>query len=42
MRLGSPMEQPTFYRATQIDGLYIFYREAGPKGAPAVLPLQAK
>jgi hypothetical protein len=29
-----PVEHPTFYRATQIDGLSIFYREAGPKDAP--------
>ena len=28
------MEHPTFYRTTQIDGLSIFYREAGPKNAP--------
>jgi hypothetical protein len=24
------MEHPTFYRTTRIDGLSIFYREAGP------------
>jgi len=29
----------TFYRATQIDGLSIFYREAGPKDAPTLLLL---
>ena len=29
-----PMEHPTFYRTKQIDGLSIFYREAGPKDAP--------
>jgi len=28
-----PMEHPTFYRTKKIDGLSIFYREAGPKGA---------
>src|ERR1700746_527602 len=33
------METPTFYRATQIDGLSIFYREAGPKDAPTLLLL---
>jgi hypothetical protein len=27
------MEHPTFYRTIQIDGLSIFYREAGPKGS---------
>jgi pimeloyl-ACP methyl ester carboxylesterase len=30
---------PTFYRTIQIDGLTIFYREAGPKDAPAILRL---
>src|SRR4051794_8280403 len=35
----SLMEYPTFYRTTQIDGLSIFYREAGPKDAPALLLL---
>jgi pimeloyl-ACP methyl ester carboxylesterase len=34
-----PVEHPTFYRTTQIDGLSIFYREAGPKDAPTVLLL---
>jgi pimeloyl-ACP methyl ester carboxylesterase len=33
------VEYPTFYRAAQIDGLSIFYREAGPKGAPTLLLL---
>ena len=33
------MEHPSFYRTTQIDGLTIFYREAGPKYAPAILLL---
>src|SRR5438270_576598 len=28
-----------FYRSTQIDGLSIFYREAGPKDAPTILLL---
>ena len=32
------MMYPTFYRTKQIDGLSIFYREAGPKDAPALLP----
>jgi pimeloyl-ACP methyl ester carboxylesterase len=30
---------PTLYRTIQIDGLSIFYREAGPKGAPTILML---
>src|SRR5262244_1167713 len=34
-----PMEHPTFYRTTQINGLSIFYREAGPKDAPTLLLL---
>jgi pimeloyl-ACP methyl ester carboxylesterase len=34
-----PMEHPTVYRTTRIDGLSIFYREAGPKVAPTVLLL---
>jgi pimeloyl-ACP methyl ester carboxylesterase len=33
------MKHPTFYRTTQIDGLSIFYREAGPNDAPALLLL---
>src|SRR5208282_763141 len=35
----SPVEHPTFYRTVQIDGLSIFYREAGPKDAPTLLLL---
>jgi pimeloyl-ACP methyl ester carboxylesterase len=34
-----PMEYPTFYRAIQIDGLSIFYREAGSRDAPTLLLL---
>src|ERR1700745_942058 len=34
-----PVEHPTFYRTTQIDGLSIFYREAGPKDGPTILLL---
>src|SRR5947199_10799460 len=30
---------PTFYRTTQIDGISIFCREAGPKDAPTLLLL---
>ena len=33
------MEHPTLYRTTQIDGLSIFYREAGPKDGPTLLLL---
>jgi pimeloyl-ACP methyl ester carboxylesterase len=33
------VEHPTFYRTIEIDGLSIFYREAGPKDAPALLLL---
>jgi pimeloyl-ACP methyl ester carboxylesterase len=34
-----PVKHPIFYRTVQIDGLSIFYREAGPKDAPAILLL---
>ena len=30
------MKHPTVYRTTRIDGLSIFYREAGPKNAPTL------
>jgi pimeloyl-ACP methyl ester carboxylesterase len=33
------VQQPTFYRTIEIDGLSIFYREAGPKDAPTLLLL---
>jgi pimeloyl-ACP methyl ester carboxylesterase len=33
------VEHPTRYRTTAIDGLSIFYREAGPKDAPTLLLL---
>ena len=33
------MEQHVFYRTGKVDGLSIFYREAGPKGAPVILLL---
>jgi pimeloyl-ACP methyl ester carboxylesterase len=33
------MNYPTAYRTLQVDGLSIFYREAGPKNAPAMLLL---
>src|SRR5580698_4346591 len=33
------MNYPTLYRTIQIDGLSIFYREAGPKNAPTILLL---
>src|ERR1041384_6037788 len=38
-RKERPVEHPTLYRTTQIDGLSIFYREAGPKDAPTILLL---
>src|SRR6266403_5171691 len=34
-----PMKYPTLYRTIQIDELSIFYREAGPKGAPTLVLL---
>ena len=33
------VKHPTVYRTTKIDGLSIFYREAGPSGAPTLLLL---
>jgi pimeloyl-ACP methyl ester carboxylesterase len=33
------MQDPTFYRTIHIDGLSIFYREAGQKDAPTILLL---
>jgi pimeloyl-ACP methyl ester carboxylesterase len=33
------MEQQIFYRTVKVDGLSIFYREAGPKDAPTILLL---
>ena len=33
------MTHPIYYRTVKVDGLSIFYREAGPKGAPAILLL---
>src|SRR5947207_7144345 len=33
------MEHPTWYRTIKVDGLNIFYREAGPKDAPTLLLL---
>ncbi len=33
------MAHPTFYRTIKVDGLSIFYREAGPKDAPTLLLL---
>jgi pimeloyl-ACP methyl ester carboxylesterase len=34
-----PVKYPTLYRTKEVDGLSIFYREAGPKDAPALLLL---
>jgi len=34
-----PVNNPTLYRTIQVDGLSIFYREAGPKDAPTLLLL---
>ncbi len=33
------VKHPTAYRKIQVDGLSIFYREAGPKNAPTILLL---
>src|SRR5438477_10587515 len=34
-----PMKPPVYYRTVKVDGLSIFYREAGPKDAPVLLLL---
>jgi pimeloyl-ACP methyl ester carboxylesterase len=34
-----PSMSPTGYQSVRIDGVSIFYREAGPKGAPTILLL---
>jgi pimeloyl-ACP methyl ester carboxylesterase len=36
---GPAMTQHVSYRTVQVDGLSIFYREAGPKDAPVILLL---
>ena len=33
------MSDPVFYRTVKVDGLSIFYREAGPKEGPTILLL---
>ena len=33
------MQHPTYYRTVKVDALSIFYREAGPRDAPAILLL---
>jgi pimeloyl-ACP methyl ester carboxylesterase len=35
----NPTRYPTSYRTTQVDGLSIFYREAGPANAETILLL---
>jgi pimeloyl-ACP methyl ester carboxylesterase len=36
---GAPMSSHVLYRTVKVDGLSIFYREAGPKDAPTILLL---
>jgi pimeloyl-ACP methyl ester carboxylesterase len=36
---AQPAKHPTYYRTIMIDGLSIFYREAGPKDGPTILLL---
>lgn len=38
-RVEHLMKRPTVYRTTKVDGLSIFYREAGPADAPTLLLL---
>ena len=36
---AGPMEQKVSYRTVMVEGIFIFYREAGPKSAPTILLL---
>jgi pimeloyl-ACP methyl ester carboxylesterase len=36
-REENTMQYPVFYRTVKVEGLTIFYREAGPKNAPTIL-----
>ena len=38
-REAGTVEQQVFYRRVMVEGVSIFYREAGPKGAPTILLL---
>src|SRR5579859_606403 len=38
-REAEPMEQQVSYRTVEVDGVSIFYREAGPMGTPTILLL---
>jgi hypothetical protein len=38
-KVETKMSQRVFYRTVKVDGLSIFYREAGPKDAPTILLL---
>jgi pimeloyl-ACP methyl ester carboxylesterase len=38
-RVKLPMSNPIFYRTVKVDGLSVFYREAGPKDGPTILLL---
>jgi pimeloyl-ACP methyl ester carboxylesterase len=38
-RVKIPMSPPVFHQAVKVDGLSIFYREAGPKDGPTILLL---
>jgi pimeloyl-ACP methyl ester carboxylesterase len=38
-RVKIPMSNPIFYRTVKVDGLSVFYREAGPKDGPTILLL---
>jgi len=38
-KMAGPLEQQVSYRTVTVEGTSIFYREAGPKGAPTILLL---
>ncbi|MDA0738038.1 MAG: alpha/beta hydrolase [Nitrospirae bacterium] len=38
-KISAPVSYPTLHKTIEVDGLDIFYREAGPKDAPTILLL---
>ena len=38
-KISEAKSYPTLHKTIDVDGLEIFYREAGPKGAPTILLL---
>ena len=40
--MSNTITPTVFYRTLTVEGLEIFYREAGPRGAPTVLLLHSR